>query len=507
MEKLNKKMLERNRQFPSDLEVQPYPEHLPEKVIQFGEGNFLRAFVDWMFHRLNKKELFNGRVVVVQPLADGMISELNQQDGMYTLILRGLQDGQVVEVKEVITSVSRGINPYTQWEEYLECAENPAIEFAVSNTTEAGIVFNPADRFEDAPPSSFPAKLTVYLHHRFEHFQGDEQKGLVILPCELIDRNGDNLKRIVLELADHWSLSEEFKHWLEKSNYFLNTLVDRVVPGYPSDEIEKISDQLGYQDLMLDTGELFHLWVIEGPEKLASRLPFRDAGLKVIWTSDMSPYRTRKVRILNGAHTATVPAAFLYGLDTVGEMVEHNLLGKYTREIIFEEIIPSIDLDKKMLTEFAQAVLERFKNPYIKHYLNSILLNSTSKYRARVLPSLLGASSKTGEIPEKLCFSLAALLALYRGKVEGAVMKCQREKGEFSIKDSPEVLDFFQSTWSTCDSTEESVYALVQKVLSNTVMWGQDLNDVHGLTAKTAAYLYSILTVGIKETLGRLAGK
>lgn len=503
MKHLNKDLLNGDFTFPADLEVPSYAGDLPEKVIQFGEGNFLRAFVDWMFHRMNKVGLLNGRVVVVQPLPDGMVSKLNQQDGLYTLILRGIKEGRAVEEKEIITSVSRGINPYTNWEEYLRCAENPDIEFVISNTTEAGIVYDPGDRPDDRPPASFPGKLTAYLYHRFKHFAGDPHKGMVIIPCELIDRNGDNLKKIVLQLAGEWGLPAEFRLWIEKYIYFLNTLVDRVVPGYPRDEIHEITGHLGYRDQLVDTGELFHLWVIEGPRELSERLPFTRAGLNVIWTGDMSPYRMRKVRILNGAHTAAVPAAFLYGLETVGEMVDHQVLGRYTREIIFDEIIPSIDLDEGMLKEFAHSVLERFQNPYIKHYLSSILLNSTSKYKTRVLPSLLGYIDKTGQIPGKLSFSMAALMALYRGNVEGTGMKSRREQGEFVMQDDPEALAFFQEVWAACDNTRESVLTVTRKVLGNTSLWGRDLNQINGLTEKIAGYLEEIINNGIKHTIAR----
>lgn len=501
---LSKKLLTEKFPLPPELEVQEYPDHLPERVIQFGEGNFLRAFVDWMFHRMNKKGLFNGRVVVVQPIPDGLASRINDQDGLYTLILRGIVEGRVLEEKEIITSISRGINPYANWEALLRCAENPDIEFAVSNTTEAGIAYDPGDRLEDRPPASFPGKLTAYLYHRFKNFHGDPAKSMVIIPCELIDRNGDNLKRIVLRLADDWSLPQEFKGWVQNYNHFLNTLVDRVVPGYPRDEINEITNCLGYQDQLLDAGELFHLWVIEGPRELSDRLPFTRAGLNVIWTNDLSPYRTRKVRILNGAHTAAVPAAFLHGLDTVGEMVGHQVMGRFTQEIIFNEIIPSIDLDKAMLSDFAESVLERFANPYIKHYLTSILLNSTSKYKTRVLPSLLAFIDKTGRIPERLSFSLAALIALYRGTVEGPVMRSRREKGEFIMRDDLDALEFFQDVWAGYDGSRGSLLKLTVKVLGNTAMWGQDLNQVRGLTEKIADYLHGIVALGIKETVARI---
>lgn len=507
MRRLNKELLNGAFEFPESLKVGTYPSHLPEKVIQFGEGNFLRAFVDWMFQQMNKNGLFNGRVVVVQPLSHGFIPKLNEQDGLYTLILKGIRNGHPVAEEEIISSISRGINLYTDWAEYLRCAENPDIEFIVSNTTEAGIAHNPGDRPDDQPPASFPGKLAVYLYHRFKHFAGDPQKGMVIIPCELIDRNGDNLKRIILRLAQEWGLPAEFKEWVEKYNYFLNTLVDRVVPGYPRDELKEITDRLGYEDHLLNTGELFHLWVIEGPRELQERLPFTKVGLNVVWTDDLTPYRTRKVRILNGAHTSCVPVAFLYGLDTVGEMVDHPVLGQYTKEVIYKEIIPSIELDEKMLTEFAEAVLERFQNPYIKHYLISILLNSTSKFKTRALPSLLSLIDKNGRVPEKLSFSLACLIALYQGTVEGLSMKCRREQGEFTLQDDLHVLEFMQMAWAECDNPELGVLALVRKVLSETALWGQNLDDVNGLSEKVAENLSQILQVGIKAALTWIMSK
>lgn len=505
MARLNKNLLKSDFNFPKGLKVSEYQENLPERVLQFGEGNFLRAFVDWMFHQMNKKNLFKGRIVIVQPIADGLVDVLNEQDGLYTLFLRGLENGQPTEIKEIISSVSRGINPYIQWEEYLACAENPDIEFVISNTTEAGIAYDKNDSLDKKPPISYPGKLTAYLYHRFKHFNADSTKGLVIIPCELIDRNGDNLKKIILQLSDDWNLPTEFKKWVTEHNIFLNTLVDRVVTGYPKDDIDEILEDLGYEDKLVDTGELFHLWVIEGPKELSERLPFEKAGLNVIWTDDMTPYRTRKVRILNGAHTSSVPAAFLYGLETVGEMMDHEVLGKFARQVIYDEIIPSIDLDKKMLTEFADSVVDRFRNPYIKHYLISIMLNSSSKFRARVLPSILEYKQLHNKLPERLTFSLAALIAIYKdGKVEGNTMKAKREKGEFTMRDDLWALKFFEETWQDYDGSKDAANKIAKTVLANTKMWGEDLNKVEGLTKKVADYLYQITDKGIKATIESL---
>ncbi|HWR09495.1 tagaturonate reductase [Sporomusa sp.] len=489
---------------PSDLEVVA-ANNLPERVIQFGEGNFLRAFVDWMIHRLNKQGLFNGKVVLVQPIAEGLADKINEQDGLYTLLLRGLQDGKIVEQKEVITSVSRGINPYTDWTACLQCAENPDIEFVVSNTTEAGITYDPADRLDNTPPVSFPGKLTAYLYHRFQHFKGDTAKGMVIIPCELIERNGEQLQALVLRLAREWGLPAAFGEWVAKHNTFVNTLVDRVVTGYPRDEVQELEQYLGYHDGLLNTGELFHLWVIEGPEELAERLPFAQTGLNVIWTTDMSPYRTRKVRILNGAHTSSVPVAYLYGLETVKEMMDHPVMGKFIRQVIWEEIVPSIKLDRDMLSDFAKSVIERFENPFIKHYLLSILLNSSSKFKTRNLPSLLEYYQLNGTLPERLVFSLAALITVYKnGIIEGAAMKAQRTAGEFIMKDDLSTLEFCAGAWKAYDGSAQSAAKVAYTVLGNTGIWGTDLNTVPGLTSMVTAYLYDICEHGIQDTVAKL---
>ncbi|MDT8904068.1 tagaturonate reductase [Anaeroselena agilis] len=502
MPRLTKKLLEGSFRFPPEMDLPAYPDNLPERVIQFGEGNFLRAFVDWMFHRLNNSGQWGGRVVVVQPIADGLAGRLNEQDGLYTLALRGLQDGRPTEELSLIGVVSRALNAYSQWEEVLKCAENPTIEYLISNTTEAGISHDPADGPDLAPPASFPGKVTAYLYRRFRHFGGDAGKGMTVIPCELIDRNGDVLKKVVLRYAAEWKLPKEFAAWVEKNNLFLNTLVDRVVTGYPRDEAAVFAKRLGYEDGLLDTGENFHLWVIEGPARLAEKLPFTRIGLNVIWTDDMTPYRTRKVRILNGAHTASVPAAFLYGLDTVGEMMDDGITGRFVREAVYEEIIPACGLDKDMLKSFADAVVERFRNPFIKHYLLSILLNSASKFKNRVLPSILDHQRRLGRLPRRLVFGLAALAAVYRdGRINGAVLEARRAKGPFEMRDDLPVLEAMAAAWQLYDGTGAGARAVTAAVLANTALWGQDLNKVDGLTDLAAGYLHGICRDGMAAAL------
>ncbi|MDF2936214.1 MAG: Tagaturonate reductase [Paenibacillaceae bacterium] len=476
---------------------------LPEKVLQFGEGNFLRGFVDWMIHKLNEQNLFNGRVAVVQPIAQGLTPMLNDQDGLYTLLLRGLQNGQIVEEKDIISSISRGINPYEDFAAYLGLAESPELRFVISNTTEAGIAYSAEDRYDDAPPATFPGKLTVLLHKRFTALGGAADKGLVIIPCELIDRNGDNLKKIVLRLAEEWNLGSDFAAWIENSNYFLNTLVDRIVTGYPRDEIAALTEELGYEDKLLNTAEIFHLWVIEGDKRFAEELPFHKIGLDVIWTDDMTPYRTRKVRILNGAHTMTVLAAYLYGVDTVKECMDDELIRSFMEKGIYNEVIPTLDLPESELKAFAAAVTERFANPFIRHYLLSISLNSTSKFKTRVLPSILEYVNRKGELPKVLSFSLAALLAFYQStELKDNALVGKRPAGnEYQISDDLPVLQLFASLWSKYDGSREAAGTLVEEVLSHTEMWGQNLNEVEGFTALVSDYLHSILTNGVAATL------
>ncbi|MFP4017522.1 MAG: tagaturonate reductase [Halanaerobiales bacterium] len=474
----------------------------PERVIQFGEGNFLRAFVDWMFHQMNKKGVFKGRTVVVQPISRGRVSDLNKQDCIYTLLLRGVQDGEVVDKREVITSVSRGLESYTQWDEVLKLAENPDIEFVVSNTTEAGIVYSPEDRLEDTPPDSFPGKLTAYLYHRYQYFNGDRDMGMLIVPVELIDRNGDKLKKVILKLANNWGLPEDFKHWINEGDIFVNTLVDRIVTGYPSGEIDKLEEELSYRDQNLDTGEIFHLWIIEGDQSFKERLPFHKAGLNVKWVDDMTPYRTRKVRILNGAHTSTVPVSYLSGINLVRDAVNDDLLGSFIKETLFEEIIPTLDFDRKELEHFADKILERFKNPYIDHKWLDISLNSISKFKTRVLPSLKKYIEEKHELPYRLVFSLAALITFYKGTEfkEGALL-AHRNGQEYLLKDDREILEFFAGLWDRYQNEEINLIALVHEVLKKNSFWGSNLNELPGLTEGVITSLADIEKKGVKKSL------
>ena len=464
----------------------------PEKVLQFGEGNFLRAFVDWQIDKMNKKAGFNGSVVVVQPIEFGLVDKLNEQDGLYTLYLQGMNEGRAIAEHSVINSISRGINPYTQHDEYLKIAENPELRFVFSNTTEAGIAYDENDKLEDKPQKSFPGKFTALLYHRFIAFNGQKDKGLIIIPCELIDRNGDKLKEIVLKYARLWNLEAGFSAWINEANTFCSTIVDRIVPGYPRDTIKEITEELGYEDNLVNVGEHFHLFIIEGPKWIENEFPASKAGLNVKFVDDMTPYRTRKVRILNGSHTSLVPVSYLYGLNTVAQSVEHEVMGKFIKDTIYEEIIPTLDLPEEELSYYAKVVLERFMNPFVKHYLMSISLNSMSKYETRDLPSLLQFVKIKGELPKRLVFSLAALIEFYKGKRGEEIIK---------LSDDVDVLELYKTQWNNCDGSEGALKKLVTTILAYKKVWKMDLNEVKGLTDLVSHYLITIEKIGINQAI------
>ncbi|SHI58254.1 tagaturonate reductase [Pseudozobellia thermophila] len=458
---------------------------LPIKILQFGEGNFLRAFVDYAFQKLNQEADFNAGIAVVQPIPQGMVSVLNEQEGLYTLFLKGIKDGKEVEEKELITNIVKGVDPYLDFDAYLDLAKEKELRFVISNTTEAGIAYVASDTMDMAPPSSFPAKLTVLLHRRFEHFKGAADKGLAIIPCELINYNSDTLKKIVFEYIDLWNLSEEFKNWVNTACSFHNTLVDRIVPGYPKDQIDEYNKQLDYQDKLIVSAETFFLWVIEGDEALRKKLPFDKTDLDVKIVADMQPFRTRKVRILNGAHTSMVPFSLLYGNQTVKESVDEGFTGTFIRSLVFDEIIPTLDMDKEELEAFAHAVFDRFKNPFVKHRLASIALNSISKFKVRVLPSLLAYISRKNDLPPRLVFAFACLIRFYKGSWKNQALP---------VNDDAGIVDDMARIWKSA-----SFDSVAQQVLQNVRYWGEDLTTVPHLKDAVAKGLRYIEEDGIQE--------
>jgi len=484
------------------LRIPPEVRYIPcepaaEKIIQFGEGNFVRAFTNWMFSRLLDRRLFDGSMVVVQPIPQGRIGALNAQDGLSTLVMRGYREGAPAEEIEIVKGISRGIDPYTHWEEVLRCAKNAGIRYVLSNTTEAGIAFDPQDQPDAAPPRSFPGKITRYLYRRYQAFRGDEAKGLVFLPCELNDRNGDLLRKTVLRLAAHWNMEPAFIRWVEECNHFLNTLVDRTVPGYPKDEAAELAGKLGYEDELLNVCEMYHLWVIEDPLGLTHVFPFEKAGLNVKRVADATPYRMRKVRILNGGHTSSVPTAFMCGLDTVEEMMGHGVMGQYVRHVIDQEILPTLEGDPAELRAYANAVEQRFQNPLIRHYLSSILLNSISKYTARVVDSIGAYCEKFGKAPHLLSFSFAALIALYRdGDIDGNTVTFTHNGSPVAVQDDPGSLAFFAGLWGQYALGAADIQETVRQALCNQDLWGRDMAPLRGLAEKVTEGLANILNHG-----------
>ncbi len=471
------------------------PKHLPLKIVQFGGGNFLRAFVDWMVQVLNEETDFNGGVVVVKPTERGDYRELKSQDGLFTVVLDGIKSGELVANKQLIDCVQEVLNPYSDWDAYLRLAEHADLRFVVSNTTEAGIKFNAEDALDDNPPKEFPAKLTRWLYHRFQFFEGDETKGLILLPCELIENNGIELKRTILKYAEHWLLGSEFNAWINSANHFCNTLVDRIVSGYPKDRAEKIHKALGYDDQLLVAGEYYHSWVIQGHEIVQQELPFAQTDLNVELVDDLVRYREMKVRILNGAHTAMVPVGYLAGIRFVNDAMDDDSICDFVELLLCDEVNTTLNFPESVKKRFISDVLDRFRNPLLKHQLISISLNSTSKFVTRLLPSLIDYYNKDKELPKRIVFGLSALIRFYKGEFKGK---------SIDLKDDAKVLGYFVAAYKALDKAEISLPEAVASILSNTEIWGQDLTRFAGLVEQVSANIKNIETLGIKASLATL---
>lgn len=460
------------------------------KIMQFGEGNFLRAFVEWILQDLNDKGAIEASVAVVQPMPFGRVKELADQDGLYTLRLEGIDNGENVRKSQIIDVIGDCINPFTEYEKYLKYGESEDLQVIISNTTEAGIAVDASDTDFSKCPKSFPGKLLALLKRRYDRFKGDMNKGLAIIPCELIDDNGDELYRCLTELAKINKMDEKFIKWMQTANHFTSTLVDRIVPGYPKNEIEAIQKETGYIDNNVVKGEIFHLWVLKKEPLVQKVLPADKTGLNVIFADDIHPYKQRKVKILNGSHTALVPVAYLCGIDTVGEAMNDKTIGKFVKDFIFGEVNPTIDLPADQMTAFANSVIERYKNPYIRHELMSIALNSTTKFRTRLLPTLLDYVKINGKLPQHLLFSLASLIAFHKGK---------RGNEEIALNDDPAYLAKWKYLWTEFDGDLDK---LAKEALAWKGAWDMDMNTIHPDITKTVAkYLKEIQTKGMKKAV------
>ncbi len=468
----------------------------PIKVLQFGEGNFLRAFVDYMFDICNEKGLFDGSIVLAKPIEFGSLEQFKKQDNIYTVSLRGRVDGEPKVINRIVTSVADTVGVYEEYDRFMEYARLDTLRYIVSNTTEAGIVYDETDSLDARPPKTYPGKLTKFLYERFNAFKGAADKGLVILPVELIDDNGIELERCVNEFITLWKLPEDFRTWVKDACNFCSTLVDRIVTGYPRGHEEEIWQELGYEDRLVVTAEPFALWVIESKKDLSEELPFVKAGLPVIYTDNQKPYKQRKVRILNGAHTSFVLASYLCGNNIVRESMEDKLIRDFMNATIFDEVIPTLTLPKQDLLDFADAVIGRFNNPYVDHALLSIALNSVSKWKARCMPSFTEYIRLKGENPKHLTFSLAALMAFYSSeKLEGNALIGNRNGEEYKIMDDLAVLEFFR------DYSGKSTEEFAKAFLAKESFWGQDLSALGDTYKLVCGYLDDIRTLGMRAAM------
>lgn len=473
----------------------------PERIIQFGEGNFLRAFVDWIVYNMNQKTDFNGSVVVVQPIERGMVEWLNGQDCLYHVNLQGRLNGEPVNSLTRIDCISRALNPYTQNAAFMALADQPEIRFVISNTTEAGITFDPSCKLADAPASSYPGKLTQLLYRRFQTFKGDKTKGLIIMPCELIFLNGHHLKDCIRKYIELWTpdfgeKAQAFSEWFEKYNYVCATLVDRIVPGFPRKDIVDIQNKIGYKDNLVVQAEIFHLWVIERPEnmtceELRKEFPADQAGLHVLIAESEAPYHERKVTLLNGPHTVLSPVAYLSGINIVRDALHDSVVGPYIKKVQYDELMQTLNLPMEELQQFAADVLERFDNPYVDHQVTSIMLNSFPKFQARDLPGVKVYLERKGELPKGLVLGLAAIITYYKGgtRADGAPIQ---------PNDDQKIMDLLTQLWATGDTRK-----VAEGVLAADWIWGEhgDLNTIPGLTDMVEGFLNDIQTKGMIETV------
>ncbi len=467
----------------------------PTRILQFGGGNFLRAFAGWMVEILNEETSFRGDVVIVKPTATGSYTDLQEQQGLYHVVLQGFKKGKLLTEIKRIHCVRTVLSPYDDWKQFLELAESPDICLIVSNTTEAGIIYNRTARKDETPPEGFPAKLAIWLYHRYRHFGGDPDRGCVVLPCELIEDNGRVLLDCITQHAGAWQFEQGFIDWLKKANYFCNTLVDRIVSGYPEDMAAGLQKEQGFQDKLLVAGEYYHSWIIQGPDLIPKRLPATKTPLNIRFVNDLGPYRTMKVRILNGAHTLMVPVGFLLGLRYVHDCLQDPGMKAYLETMLRDEICSVIDLPGKEAAAFLNEVLSRFQNHFIKHELLSIALNAMPKFITRVLPSITDYHERHHRFPKRIIFSFAALLCFYKGSVNGK---------KIPLKDDPVTLDFFRGLWADYSPSPESALELVRKALNFQYLWGTSATGLQASAQQLADYLYLIETKGVREAMRSL---
>ncbi|NJB35187.1 tagaturonate reductase [Croceivirga sp. JEA036] len=468
----------------------------PLKILQFGGGNFLRAFVNHSIQKINQQTDFNAGVAIVKPTERGDYKALKNQDGLFSVELEGIQNGEFIQELSIVDCVQTIVNPYKEWETYLQLAKEPDMRFVISNTTEAGIKFNVKDQLDAQPPKEFPAKLTLWLWKRYQHFNGAQDKGCIFLPCELVEDNGITLRKTILQYAAHWNLKAGFSHWINNACHFYNTLVDRIVSGYPKNKIEAIEKELGYKDQLAVHGELYLSWLIQGPDLLSKEFPFDKTDLNIALVPNLGPYRNLKVRVLNGAHTSLVPIGYLLGHRLVKEVMQDQTLATFVSNLLQKEVAPTLELPENYVSNFIADVLDRFKNPALQHQLISIALNSTSKFGTRLLPTLLDYQMNTGYLPKRIVLALAALLRLYKG--------IDLNNENIPLNDTKTTLDFFIQEWAAFKEHQDFTL-LTKNLLQETAIWGQNLDAIPQLTALTSSYVKAISQNQLASVLEELS--
>jgi len=476
---------------------------LPEKVIQFGTGVLLRGLPDYLIDKANRQGIFNGRIVVVKSTDGGDIESFNRQDGMYTLCIRGIEDGQSVEENVVCSAISRVLSAKSQWEEILKCAANPELQIVLSNTTEVGIQLVPDD-IRQTPPQSFPGKLLAFLYARFQAFQGDKSKGLVIVPTELIPENGSKLEAILLELAHRNGLESEFMDWLESANTCCNSLVDRIVPGRPDEAtLHNLTEQLGYEDELLSISESFLLWAIQGDERVKSILSFHEVDKGIVIQPDINLFRELKLRLLNGTHTLSCGLAFLSGFETVRSAMEDDTLGTFISNLMLADLLPGIPypVDEKVAQRFGLQVMDRFRNPFVEHRWIAITMQYTAKMQMRNIPTLMHYYKRFNAVPECMALGFAAYLLFMKGTEQrGATWYGQANGNDYPIQD--EKAGYFAETWANAEAEE-----VVSTVLHNQALWGHDLTQLPGFAKQVTDYLQKMIENGAYPTVAAYFNK
>jgi tagaturonate reductase len=467
----------------------------PERIVQFGTGALLRGLIDDFIHRANVAGKFGGRIVAIASTGSARDRALREQDGLYTLVVEGIERGERVEQARIISSVSRALSAADQWGDVLAVARSPLIEYVFSNTTEVGIVADDESLAGDSPPKSFPAKLTRFLYERGRAFDFDAARGVTVIPCELIEDNGARLRDIVLAIARRWELGDAFSAWLDAAVPFCNTLVDRIVPGTPRPEnLGRLRGMLGYDDALLTCCEPYCLFAIEGDERLAKRMTWTSVDAGIVVARDIAPYRKRKVHLLNGAHSLLAPVALAMGSETVLDAMSQPEIARFVRHAMLQEIAPTLDVADA--AEFAEAVLDRFRNPFIKHALIDIMLQATMKMRVRVVPTVDRFIARTGRVPESLAFGFAGYLAF----MEGGIQAARRAKGLPVPAD--EQSSRLGAFWNSVPEDGSAPVAdLVAAIGSDTALWGVDLTSLYGFCDAVAEHLQRIRSQGMPAAL------